>query len=66
MNTTALEQVQAALKARGVRDVKFLFNADLQSRLPSEVQERAAVLLQSYLDEKMKDTTPVCGLTHIG
>ena len=66
MSTATLEQLQIALKARGVKDVRFSFNTDLQSRLPSEVHEYAAMLLQSYLDGEMKPATPVCALTHIG
>lgn len=65
MSTTD-KSVQQRLAAAGARDVKFLFNADLQSRLPSSVQSQANFLLESYLAGFVKAHTPVGELTHIG
>ncbi len=64
MSTTE-KSVQERLAAAGAKDVKFLFNADLQSRLPSAVQSQANFLLESYLDGYVKPHTPVGQLTHI-
>lgn len=63
--STTVNDVKARLKAADVRDVKFLFNADLQSRLPSAVQTQATFLLNSYLDGYTKPNAPVGELTHI-
>jgi len=65
-NTNSLQAVQAMLDARGVRDVKFLFNADLQSRLPSTVEAQAGSLLSAYLSGKVSPRNPVGELSHIG
>jgi len=63
--STTVNDVKSRLQAEGVRDVKFLFNADLQSRFPSMVQTQAAFLLNSYLDGYTKPNAPVGELTHI-
>jgi len=64
-NTSSLKDVQVMLEGRGVRDVKFLFNSDLQSRLPSTVQAQASFLLSAYLDGKVSPRDPVGDLSHI-
>lgn len=65
MSSTTVNSVQERLAAAGARDVKFLFNADLQSRLPSAVQTQATFLLDSYLNGYVKQHNPVGELTHI-
>jgi hypothetical protein len=67
MNTTQLlDETKQRLKDAGVRDVKFLFNADLTSRSPSTVCNQAAVLLGAYLDGHHSPCKPVGKLTHAG
>lgn len=62
---TTVNGVQERLLASGARNVKFLFNADLQSRLPSTVRAQANFLLDSYLSKYTKPHTPVGDLTYI-
>lgn len=45
--SATLQQVQAELDARGVRDVKFYFNQE-QSTL-TDVKEKVAYFLSTYL-----------------
>lgn len=65
MATSTLQHVKDKLKSHKVRDVKFLFNADLQSRQPSEVKLQAAALLDTYLQGSFtKPRLPVGKMTH--
>lgn len=52
--TNRLNDVQAALTKRGVRDVKFFFAA-ASSQLPSKVKVEAAYLLEQYLAGNYKE-----------
>lgn len=45
--STTLQQVQAELDARGVRDVKFYFNQEPSTL--TEVKEKVAYFLATYL-----------------
>ena len=63
--STTVNSIQERLSTGGARDVKFLFNEDLQSRLPSAVKAQANSLLSSYLDGRTKPHTPVGELTII-
>ena len=63
--STTVNSVQERLSTGGARDVRFLFNADLQSRLPSAVQAQANFLLDSYLKGYVEEHTPVGDLTFI-
>jgi hypothetical protein len=63
--STTVNSIQERLSTSGARDVKFLFNADLQSRLPSAVQAQANFLLDSYLKGYVEEHTPVGDLTFI-
>lgn len=53
--TNRLNNVQAALTERGVRDVKFFFDEAASSQLPSTVKAEAAYLLEQYLAGKYKE-----------
>lgn len=67
MNSTQLlEETKQRLKDNGVKDVKFLFNADLTSRSPSTVCNQAAVLLGSYLEGHFSECNPVSNMTYTG
>ncbi len=48
MTTNTLQQVQATLEQRGVLDVKFFFNPDVQGRPNSDVKADVAYLLSTY------------------
>ena len=65
MNTTNSQNVMQRLKEAGAVDVKFLFNPDFESRLPSSVKAQANFLLGSYLDGYTTPHTPVGKSTHI-
>lgn len=49
-----LQNVQAALTDRGVRDVKFFFDESASGKLPSDVKSEAEFLLGQFLNGETK------------
>lgn len=48
MSTNVLDVAQAALDSRGLRDVKFFFSLDVQSKPNSDVAKEVAYVLNTY------------------
>lgn len=48
MNSNTLGSAQSALDARGLRDVKFFFSLDVQSKTNSDVAKEVAYVLNTY------------------
>lgn len=48
MSTDVLDVAQASLDARGLRDVKFFFSLDVQSKSNSDVAKEVAYVLNTY------------------
>lgn len=65
MSTTERQSVHDRLASAGACDVKFFFNADLNSRLPSQVKAQASFLLDTYLQDFKTEYKPAGELTHI-
>ena len=53
-----LSNAQSALKAQGVRDVKFFFAPEARSEKLSKVKEDAAKVLEAYLAGQHRAMAP--------